>query len=187
MAANVIQEHIRTAGRAEQLAHAVAGEVSAVMGIVKARGYLEELRALANSAQFGLARIYRVTAKRNFFSTIEANLDSIGLLPAELPILVPKFLTLGKAALEDFESISSLNETNVHADELRQRYNALIGILEEAGSTGDLIVTLVATFYGSPHGRVPLASRMRLWAFRLLRLARLTKGNHDTLDRSLLP
>jgi hypothetical protein len=187
IAANMIQEHMRTAGRAEQLAHAIAGEVAAIMGIVNARGYLEELRGLANSARSGLARAYRVTAKRNFFSTIEANLDSIGLLPAELPILVPRFLTLGKAALEDFESISALNETNWHVNELSLRYSALADILEEAGRTGARIVTLVDTFYGSPHGRVPIAARVRLFALRVFRFGRLAKRDQNAPDLSIPP
>lgn len=38
--ANTVQEHARTAQRAEQMAHAIAGEVLAVLDVIGARGYV---------------------------------------------------------------------------------------------------------------------------------------------------
>lgn len=181
IASNLLLEHVRTASKAQQLAHAIAGEANAVVMIVEARGYIAITKALAELARKGERQRLKIMARRNYFPTIEANLGSIGLLPADLPILVPRLLTFSKSALEDFDRLANADDAEIAELNLALQYDELAIVLEEAMSTAQKIVTTVATIYGSPHGRLPIGVKWRLRLrrarVRLFRRGKAEKAN----------
>jgi hypothetical protein len=157
----VILELVRDRRKAEQLSHAIAGEISALLLLVDGRRYVEAIQEHHALARVGTAMLLRVRIEQTYFSVIEANLQNIGLLPAELPLLIPKFLILSKSALEDFGAIRAGDWDGKAAAELAPMYEGLRHVIVAATTTGRQIVTLVATIYGSPHGRYPF--RMFHW------------------------
>lgn len=162
-----VLESYRTAARAEQLAHAIAGEVCAILEIVERRGYLNLLEDHRRRALRGERVAVNVKVSHNYFATIEANLDSIGMLPAELPLLIPRFLTYAKSAIEDLSLVDDPSPA-MPAAQLAGIYSELIDVLEHALRNGQKIVALVAAIYGSPHGRLSVWLRMRQWAAKAM-------------------
>jgi hypothetical protein len=155
-------ELIRDARKAEQLSHAIAGEITALLGIVEARRYLDLIQGLRQLARQGNASFLQIHIEQTYFSVIEANLQNIGLLPVELPLLIPRFLTLSKSALEDISAVSQGRWSQMPPTELATMYDGLMQVMQAAMATGREIVTLVATIYGSPHGRYPIGLRIRM-------------------------
>jgi hypothetical protein len=158
----VAQELFKDSRKAQQLAHAIAGEVGAALEIVKKRGYVDLLINYRDAAIAGNAQIVKVSIQKTFFPVMEANLQNIGLLPVELPLLCTRFLTLSKAALEDVSCLNTGTWDHLDAPNLARLYNELIEVLEAVAKTGSEIIALVATLYGSPHGRYPIALRVRM-------------------------
>jgi hypothetical protein len=164
---NFVLESYRTAAHAEQLAHAIAGEVVAILEIVKRRGYVTLLEEHRSRALRGERVSLNVKVAHNYFATIEATLDSIGMLPAELPLLIPQFLTYAKSAIEDLSLIENPSPA-MPARQLAGIYGELIDVLSHAIKNGQSIVALVAAIYGSPHGRLSVWIRMRQWAAKAM-------------------
>ncbi len=104
----------------------------------------------------------KVSVQKTFFPVIEANLQNIGLLPAELPLLITQFLSLSKAALEDASCLNSGAWDHFDPLQLARAYTDLIEVLQLAILAGRNTITLVATIYGSPHRRYPIALRVRM-------------------------
>jgi hypothetical protein len=157
----VILELVREGRKAEQLSHAIAGEISALLLLVDGRRYIEAIQQHHALARAGTAMLLKVHIEQTYFSVIEANLQNIGSLPAELPLLIPKFLTLSKSALEDFGAIRAGDWDGKAAAELAPMYEGLHQVIVAATTTGRQIVALVASIYASPHGRYPF--RMSRW------------------------
>lgn len=155
-------ELLRDQRKGQQLSHAIAGEISALLEIVQKRGYSESLRQLCAQARGGNARVLKINIQRTYFPVIEANLQNIGLLPVELPLLIPRFLTLSKSVLEDFSSMHSGSMDNAYHQELSTFYDELIPVFDDAIKTGREIITVVAIMYGSPHRRYPIIVRLKM-------------------------
>ncbi|GAC1497453.1 MAG: hypothetical protein NVS1B6_03130 [Steroidobacteraceae bacterium] len=160
--AQVFIELLRDARKSEQLSHAIAGEISALLQIINARGYRQMVKAHLAEAAAGRATILKVRIEERYFSVIEANLQHIGMLPVELPLLVPKFLTLAKSAIEDVSFLNSREWDNKTASELATIYEVLRQVLEDVTATGQEIIAVIAVMYGSPHGRYPAGLRLRM-------------------------
>ena len=162
LVAQVLLELLRDARKAEQLSHAIAGEILALIQIVEARNYMEAVKAHHALALAGTAAILEVRIEQTYFTVIEANLQNIGMLPVELPLLIPKFLTLSKSALDDVSELNTGKWQGKEASEMAVMYDGLRQVLEAAMAAGREIVSLIATMYGSPHGRYPLGLRTRM-------------------------
>jgi hypothetical protein len=157
----VILELVRERRKAEQLSHAIAGEISALLLIVDARRYIEAIQANLALARAGTVSLLKVRIEQTYFSVIEANLQNIGMLPAELPLLIPKFLTLSKSTLEDISAIRAGDWDDKTAAELEPMYDGLNQVIQAATSNGRQIVALIETIYPNPHGRYPF--RLSRW------------------------
>jgi hypothetical protein len=167
-AVQIILELIRDARKTEQLSHAIAGEISALLELVAARQYVEAIDEHLRLATQGSGSILNVHIEKNYFSVIEANLQNIGMLPVELPLLVPRFLTLSKSVLEDIDALNKGVWESAGPEDLVRMYDGLAHVIKAAIKTGHQIVALIATLYGSPHGRYPIGVRLRMigWKFR---------------------
>ena len=56
ISSNLVLEHVRAASKAQQLAHAIAGEALALIRIVETRRYMELIQGLAALARTGERR-----------------------------------------------------------------------------------------------------------------------------------
>lgn len=169
-----ILEMIRDGRRAEQLSHAIAGEVAVVLQLIEARQYRTAIAECIRATTDGNPQILKIHLHQKYFSVIEANLQSIGVLPAELPVLIPRFLNVANAGIEDINGLAAGGYfDNLMAPELVQLYTGLDQVIVEVIETGQKIVTLVATIYGSPHDRYPV--RVKIGMLRRQVAARLSR------------
>jgi hypothetical protein len=157
----VILELVRDRRKAEQLSHAIEGEISALLLIVDGRRYIEAIQEHHTLARAGTAMLLKVRIEQTYFSVIEANLENIGILPGELSRLIPRFLTLSKSVLEDIAAIRAGDWDGMAAAELAPMYGGLHQVILAAMSTGREIVALIAAIYPNPRGRYPL--RVSRW------------------------
>jgi hypothetical protein len=167
LAVQVILELVRDARKTQQLSHAIAGEISALLGIIAARRYVEMIAQYSHSASLGNRQILKINIQNNYFSVIEANLQHIGMLPVELPLLVPRFLILSKSAIEDVSTMNSGAWDAMTAPELVHMYDELGLVIQRATQTGHEIITLIAMLYGSPHGRYPIGVRIKMFWIKM--------------------
>jgi hypothetical protein len=185
-----ILEMIRDGRKAEQLSHAIAGEVSVVLQLIEARKYRQAINDCIAQVKGGNRLILKIRLHQKYFSVIESNLQSIGVLPAELPILIPRFLNVANAGIEDINGLAAGGYfDDLTAQELVEMYEGLDQIFVEVIETGQKIISLVATIYGSPHNRYPIDVK-----FGMLRrqvAARLSRDKKDlaalTDDRDVPP
>jgi len=168
LAVQVILELIRDARKTEQLSHAIAGEINALLEIVAARQYVEAINQFSYAATQGGNEVLKIHIENKYFSVIEANLQNIGMLPVELPLLIPRFLTLSKSALEDISAMNQGAWDAMSPPELVRMYNGLGRVIEAAMQTGRDIVSLIAMLYGSPHGRYPVGVRIKMLRVKFL-------------------
>jgi len=169
-----ILEMIRDGRRAEQLSHAIAGEVSVILQLIEARQYRTAIAACIAATREGNPLFLKIHLHQKYFSVIEANLQSIGVLPAELPILIPRFLNVANAGIEDINGLAAGGYfDHMTAPELIALYEGLDQIFVEVIETGLKISALVATIYGSPHNRYPV--RVKFGMLRRQVAARLNR------------
>jgi hypothetical protein len=145
---NLLHEWWRDRRGAERLARAIAGEVGALLRILNRRRYLDTIRDYAQRARDGEIFIFDGRISKNYFPVIEASLGQIGILRAELPVLVPELLTLAKSALEDFEAIEGGEWAQRDAQGYADGYEELAGILESVQSIAGRIQAEVERIYG---------------------------------------
>jgi hypothetical protein len=161
IAGQVILELVREGRKTEQLSLAIAGEISALLLIVDARRYVEAILANLALARAGTTSLLKVHIEQTYFSVIEANLQNIGMLPGELTLLIPKFLTLSKSTLEDISAIRAGDWDDKTAAELATMYDGLHQVIVAATSTGREIVALIEAIYPNRRGRYP--RRLSRW------------------------
>jgi hypothetical protein len=84
------------------LAHALSGEISAIIEIGKHRGYMEGMANVINQARLtGEPCSFRISIKQSYMEVYQANVDKIGLLPQSIAADVVKFYTFTKSVIED--------------------------------------------------------------------------------------
>jgi hypothetical protein len=172
-----VLEMIRDERKAAQLSHAIAGEIKAVLEIIEARQYRAAVATYLQRAREGDAQILRIHLQQKYFAVIQANLQFIGLLPVELPILIPRFLNVANSGIEDVNGLSSGHFDSFTAPQLADLYAGLDQVLAEVTRAGKEIISLVAAMYGSPHNRYPL--RVKLRKFRRRTVGRLRRNQQE--------
>jgi hypothetical protein len=147
IAGNLAHDRLRERRRAKQISRAVAGEISAVMEIVRSRGYIRGIRQAEADARAGNAWVMKIRITKNYFPVVEASLMEIGILPAELPTLIPRFLTMAKAAIEDIHALAEGHWDDRDPASMTEGYQELGGILEAALDIGTRIAAVVERTY----------------------------------------
>lgn len=153
---NIAHERWQEGRRAEHVSRAIAGEISALADIVRRRGYLAGIRAAEEAARNGTPWLMKARITKGYFPVVEASLDHIGTLPAELPTLIPRFLTLAKSALEDIQAIEGGFWDELEPPELCQRFGELGDVLEAALTTAADVIAVVERQYGSSPTTTPV-------------------------------
>jgi hypothetical protein len=163
-----VLEMIRDGRKAGQLSHAIAGEVSVILQLIEARKYRSAINACITATSAGNPLILKIHLHQKYFSVIEANLQSIGVLPADLPILIPRFLNIANAGIEDINALAAGGYfDHLTAPELVELYEGLDKIIVELNETGQKIIVLVATIYGSPYHRYPVRVKLGMLRHRV--------------------
>jgi hypothetical protein len=147
IALSLFQEKRHDARRAQQTALAVAGEIRAVMEIVRKRDYIAGIRYVEELARGGEIVPFKVRVTHNYFPVVERSLENLGILPDGLSSLIPRFLTLAKSALEDISAIEQGVWNDRKPQEWFDGYQDLADVLESAMAAGTEIVAIVESRY----------------------------------------
>ena len=123
----------------KNIAHALAGEISAILDIVERRNYEKDIQKTIQSAkQTGEPWRFTILMRKNYFPIFESNAENIGLLRSDLAKGVAKFYVLCKGISEDVSPDSFESETQV---ESISRLENLLVLFQEARTTGQQLVT----------------------------------------------
>jgi hypothetical protein len=148
--ADYFREKREIARRAEQIALAAAGEISALMEIVRRRDYIKSIQELERAAAQGEAIKFTVRITHNYFPVLEASVVELGILPDDLPSLIPRFLTFAKSALEDIQAIEGGFWDERPVNQWQSGYGELAQVLEDAMGVGTQILAAVEKLYPRP-------------------------------------
>ena len=117
------------------LAHALAGEVSAIIDIVERRRYQEGVRELIRAVETSHQPLFlRVPITQNYFVVYEANSVNVGLLPRKTARDVASFYTHAKALIEDVTTDKVLPKTEAEAIHRLKQMDELLTRLLTLGS-----------------------------------------------------
>jgi len=134
--------------RAERtnLTSALAGEISALIGIVQRRGYIESLRSLiqiARTSPVDGSYFYYFSVRRNPFPVYDANLSRIGLLESPLPMNIARFYSQSSSILEDIADFRE-GRLSQDRDESVRRLEELLQLFEDTERLGREILNAIA-------------------------------------------
>lgn len=128
----------------DSLKGAFAGEISALISIVKKRKYIENLDQLIKTMkkhQVKLPFYFQVTY--NYFNVYEKNVDKIGLLKSPLPELISKVYTQCFSILEDIKQYEKFNIEEIEFEQLIGHYNELLSLFKDNLETGESIIKMI--------------------------------------------
>ncbi len=119
--------------RRESLAAALAGEMGAIIDLVKRRDYLAGLNSLiAHVEVSGGPAVFYFNIRNNYFRVYEANVHSIGLLPADLAEGVVRFYSNCYAFLKDVADFrEGMHDPLVQGQSL-ERLRGMRALLEDS-------------------------------------------------------
>ncbi|HTV48309.1 MAG TPA: hypothetical protein VMG59_07690 [Phycisphaerae bacterium] len=84
------------------IAHALAGEINAILNIVRRRGYLEAFHELIEKVkQTQKPSKIVIQVKMEYFNVYKSNTDKIGRLPQKLTQRLVNFYTVAFSMIED--------------------------------------------------------------------------------------
>lgn len=147
IAVNLINDRVQRKRRAKQISLAVAGEVAAILEIIRRRNYLEGIRKAESDAETGNPWFIKIRITREYFPVVEAALVDLGILPDELPSLIPRFLTLAKSALEDLQALDGGHWNDRAAEDIIDGYRGLRDVFEGAMEVAAAILVIVRRLY----------------------------------------
>ena len=120
------------------LAHALAGEIHAIVDIVERRHYQDTITTLIEKVvQTKAPMILQVGITQKYFVVYESNAAKIGLLPSHAAKNVAVFYTLAKSVIED----ATLKQfPQMTADESIARLLQTQGLIAEMNKLGKTVV-----------------------------------------------
>ncbi len=124
----------------KSLAGGFAGEIEAIIEIVKKRQYVEHLEQLIAKMQkpdFELMIMFYFHVTYDYFSVYKSNVDKLGSLSSPLPKLIATFYTQCFAILEDIKQIENLNIDEISREQLIGHYTELLALFKDTSAIGE--------------------------------------------------
>jgi hypothetical protein len=126
------------------LAGAFAGEIGAILEIVRLRGYVRHLHdAIDSIDKTGQPCSFVVKIRQEYFAVYKKNVHQIGVLDPPLPHNIAKFYTFCFSILEDFETMAQEVHTFSTVDESRKMLSDILALLESVNEIGARIVSQI--------------------------------------------
>ncbi len=118
-----------------------AGEISALMSIVKTRKYIENLEKIIQTIKKRHVKIpFYFQVSYNYFNVYEKNVDKLGLLNQPLPELIAKFYTQCFSILEDIKQMGKLDINAMDEEQLIGHYTELLMLFKDNAKIGEAII-----------------------------------------------
>ena len=138
-----LMEWRREKAKGKQVARAFAGEIGALVKIIKLRDYAGGMRAVAARLRSGVDSHMSVGITREYFNVYNAHVGNLGLLGDDLPEKVAKFYTTGSALYEDFRASSEEKFKALTLSSRADVYEAVSAMLDVfSGLGGELVKEL---------------------------------------------
>lgn len=126
------------------LAGAFAGEIGAILEIVRRREYVRHLHdAIASIDQSGQVCSFVIKIRQEYFAVYKRNVHQIGLLDSPLPQDIAKFYTFCFSILEDFHTMAEPGHKFSTVDESRKTLADNLALLESVNDIGATIVSRI--------------------------------------------
>ena len=145
---------IQQAAKAEQLARALCGELTAISHVIRARNYATTIRALAAEVlDKQEVRCFLVEVREEYRTIYKENASNIGLLKANLPEDVAIVYTQIASVLEEFATqldAHRSNRLNVIMPTIAKSHSRLITLADGIDDTlrrGDEVIATIRRFY----------------------------------------
>jgi hypothetical protein len=128
----IIVDGFRTKREATNLAFAFAGEITALLRIVEARHYIEDMqRCIAHMQKTNEPVYFSATIRQDYFRAYQQNVSRIGLLEPPLPKHIALFYMQTQSILEDMADINDHPKMGrLGGENLLRRYEELLTLLE---------------------------------------------------------
>lgn len=124
-----------------RLALAFQGEISALLGIIKRRRYVEICQAVIEEMERTQEKIpITVHVRREYFLVFKTNVGNIGLLECPLPQLIAQFYVQANSVLEDMESHRDGTMDEMDVTYLIEITKEMRALLEETVNVGEEII-----------------------------------------------
>jgi sugar/nucleoside kinase (ribokinase family) len=137
-------QYFQRKNEGKNIASAFYGEISAILGMIKKRKYIEgAIEALEYMNETGKGQIFHFNYKKDHFKVYEQNISKIGLLNDPLPEKIVLFYTYIFAVLQDIEDISKPDYTFPETAELKELFQELLDISTEIITLGEEILVLI--------------------------------------------
>ncbi len=115
----------------KNVAGALAGEISALLEIIRKRQYLEAIDKYINAMETDQrARNFRLAARHSYFTVFEANADKLGVLPNCCASEVAKFYVIVKSLMEDATNPNMTADASIALKMLKQDRQLLVELIE---------------------------------------------------------
>lgn len=132
----------------KNLALAFQGEITAILEMVRKRGYIEGLKnALRDIENAGQPVGFYFRARRKYFSVYDAHVGAIGMLSPPLSNLVARFYTQANGILEDIEQLGEIDLSTADPKILSKLYRELLELFEDTASVGEQVIKEVSNQY----------------------------------------
>ncbi len=99
----------------KSVAGAFAGEIRAILGIIRKRRYMEGIEALIAAMKAdNVPRPFHLDVRQFYFTVFEANAGKLGLLPSNCASDVATFYVITKSLLEDATNPNKPTDVAIH-------------------------------------------------------------------------
>lgn len=116
------------------LSHALAGEIEAILNVIRHRGYIAGLDEAINKIETtGESWSFRVRVEQNYFSVYERNADRIGLLRNGAASDVAHFYTYLKSLIEDLTDTREMRSDAKQQLQYLKRMKAIFDLMSKKG------------------------------------------------------
>lgn len=147
-ASNLFIEWRRDASESKKLAYAFKGELQALSGIAKRRGYVKYIKEIIKFIEKTNQPVFvDIHVRREYFNVFNSNVNKIGYLKNPLPEMIARFYVQANSILEDLQSYREGTYSREDLQSIIASKNELVSLMEETFLLADEIVEKIETIY----------------------------------------
>ena len=146
-----LQDWNRRRHESRNIASAFAGEISALMELIKTRRFVEEIREFVSQLKDAVAKgqaavpttqLYTIPITKKYFSVFENNVKRIGVLQQPLPEQIVAFYMHAFSIVDQLGSMMEVRKTISLANTERalQAYTGLLNMFEQTTALADQLL-----------------------------------------------
>ncbi len=125
----------------ENLSATFAGEIGAILWVIKRRNYIQEIEAALERMESSGERVkFTRPILRDYLLVYKQNVGKLGVLDSPLPNEIVTFYTHITALLDDNEELGNTDVDTVNLNYLKRRHREALDLLKETVACGDIVL-----------------------------------------------